>query len=188
MSAINEKHRLDFSDVVAASGTGTEAKQYVYDYISNGFEETALIYASDNLGIAYILGLGFNGADSDYELPHEYRVKDRAETTIYFSDEKEGLNFLKRAVVQEHAPVVHVDLYYLKDELSGQNKFWSSIPKEHNSHFMTVTGYDDEYIYLNDPTSHNSKNLMVDIPSFLKAWRATEDFDSFALGPYWQYI
>ena len=185
MAAMYQDPTLDFSDIVAASGAGTGARYWGGDFVSNGVDETALIYASENLGYLYNFGLGAGGVDSDYDLPHEYRIRDRASQVSSFRDKGEALTFLQSAVTAGYPVAVHLDMYYLRDAFAPQDPYWMSLPKMHNSHYMTVTGYDAENIYLNDPTSTGGKDLSIPSAAFLDAWAGTATLSSANLGPYW---
>ena len=100
------------------------------------------------------LGLGTNGVDSDYDLDLKYRFKNDAKSIEYFNGSDDALNFLKKAIASDNPLVVYLDIYYLVGPLRAQShcNFWEYVPQEHNGHYMLVTGYDQNNIFLNDPT------------------------------------
>ena len=68
---------------------------------------------------------------------------------------------------------------------------YAFVEAPHVDHYMTVTGYDDSYVYLNDPiekASGKGKDIPVSISGFLDAWKNgnSSSFDEGArIGPYW---
>ncbi len=187
MAAKYADQGIDFTDIVAYSDTGTDVRYWGGGFISNGVEESGLIIASKKLGFDYVFGLGKGGKDSDYDLDEPYRMKDEAKEVVYFNDDEEALQFLKKAIAMEKPLIVHLDMYYLVDAFRSQSPcdFWKFLPKEHASHFLTVTGFDKDKIYLNDPTCQGAKDMHIAASEFLKSWEATKDMPDANLGPYW---
>ena len=187
MAAKYKEPGLDFSDIVVYSDAGADVKYWGGGFISNHVEDASMIIASKNLGFEYVLGLGKDGVDSDYDLDLKYRFKDHAKSIEYFDGSVDALNFLKKAIASDNPPVVCLDMYYLVDPLGAQSPcgFWKYVPKKHNAHYMLVTGYDQNKIYLNDPTCSSAKNMGISISDFLTAWQSTKDLPDANLGPYW---
>lgn len=182
MLAKHADPNLSFSDVVAYSGVGTHAKFWPHvGQLNNGYMEGSIINAAKNLGYNLVLGIG-SGAKTD-------RFMEATSETKSFNSQNEALNYLKYVIASNTPVVVHLNLYYIKDDLDKVSKLWSERPHRHYSHFMVVTGYDGGHVYLNDPgepeTSLASESIILD--HFLEAWAkgADEAVEGARLGPYW---
>ena len=95
--------------------------------------------------------------------------------------------------------MVHLDIEYIREALIEYCPYWGDIfswqdaymSGVHIDHYMTVNGYDGDYVYLNDPTE-KEEDLGTDIPvpiaDFLDSWE-NGNHPSFAeeshIGPYW---
>jgi hypothetical protein len=84
--------------------------------------------------------------------------------------------------------LVHLDLYYITDDFAKISPNWAW-EKFHASHFMTITGYDENYVYINDPTDPDLaiKNMPASHKNFLEAWENGDNpqLKGHKLGPYW---
>jgi hypothetical protein len=176
---------LDFSDVVANSGQGSSAI-YVEetDLLDNVGPFKGLIQAASNLNAPFILGLGEGGQDSEGS-----KVKNKAVSVVYFSSGDEALDYLKRVIASDHPVEVYLDRYYVYDDLAPVSSWWESArKKEHGANWFTVTGYDTEHIYLNDPTdpTEAATNLPAKVENFRLAWEKTQELqEDPPIGPFW---
>jgi len=161
---------LDFADVVTYSGLGSNADpNSVIGIFDNDPYKRAIITAAQNLGYEY--GLGLKPDRETNSVIEDF--KNSASEIKYFKDEDEAFNYLKQIINSGKPVEVHLDVYYTIDDFRKNSDIWNTAwEKGHYSHFMTVTGYDNDYIYLNDPTDPDTtiKNIKTPIKNFLFAW------------------
>jgi hypothetical protein len=171
--------------VVAYSGIGTRAENTESGALTNGYKEASILHAADGLGYNYVLGVKTGGSANSYTADF---VRN-ASKEFRFMDEEEAYKKLKVIIDSGRPILVHLDSYYLYDELVNISNFWhNNWKKAHSSHFMVVTGYDQEYVYLDDPTEPDLtiKDMKVSLSNFLKAWFNGDLVTEGAqLGPYW---
>lgn len=188
---------IDFTDVVANSGFGTNALYIpAVNILSDGLFLQSIGYAAINQGFDYYLA-ALEGAriTDDFmasDLPKE------AKEVISLETEDEVFNLLKRLISSGIPVEVHLDCTFVKEALITHTSYWQTIfdyhetyLNKHADHYFVVTGYDQNFVYLNDPTEKKAgmgKNIPADISNFLEAW-ANGNHPSFELGagigPYW---
>jgi len=188
MLAMYDDPSLDFSDIVAYSGVGTKLANNGYTGLNNGIKENSIMTASENLGYDYTLGLLSGGAEST--MPHEYNFGAGSKEKKYFNDQIVAYFYLKRMLDSKKPVIVHIDTYYVWDDFAAFSTFWKdSWDEGHASHFIVMTGYDEEYVYFNDPTDPDlsKKNMPAKVENFLKAWQNGDhpSINSTRVGPYW---
>ncbi len=179
---------LDFTEIVAYSGIGVTAKNVVpFVGLTNDFQGNSIITGAENLGYNFVLGLLSRGKDSITN--SQFNFKESAKEFKCFSNKKEAAHYLKSIISSDKPVLVHLDLYYVADDFAKISPNWASWEKIHASHFMTVTGYDENYVYINDPTEHDLaiKNMPTSHKNFLEAWKngANPKLKGHKLGPYW---
>lgn len=177
---------LDFADVIAYSGLGSRA--YLNSMIGvfvNDPHKRSIITAAKNLGYEY--GLGVKSGEETNLIIEDF--KNSASEIRYFKDENEAFNYLKQVIDSGKPAEVHLDTYYVIDDFRKSSEIWTTAwEKGHFSHFMTVTGYDNNYVYLNDPTDPDTtiKNMKTPIKNFLLAWgNEGRTPIGLTLGSYW---
>ena len=178
---------LDFTEIVAYSGIGVTAKNVVpFVGLTNDFKANSIITGAENLGYNFGLGLLSGGKDSDNHF--QFNFKESAKEVKYFSNKEEATRYLKSIISSDKPVLVHLDLYYVTDDFAKISPNWAW-EKFHASHFMTVTGYDENYVYINDPTDPDLaiKNMPTSHKNFLEAWEngANPQLKGHKLGPYW---
>jgi len=215
MLALFDDPDLDFTEIVAYSGIGVTAKNIVpFIGLTNDFKGNSIITGAENLGYNFGLGLLSGGKDSISHLPPlpppppgtsppppppppppagsepptQFNFKESAKEVKYFSNKEEATRYLKSIISSDKPVLVHLDLYYVTDDFAKVSPSWAW-EKFHASHFMTVTGYDENYIYINDPTDSDLaiKNMPASHKNFLEAWEngANPQVKGHQLGPYW---
>jgi len=141
--------------------------------------------AAQLCGAGYIVGYGQGGGGG------EGWVKN-ADQVLVFESQDEAVDTLQQLIADGIAVQVHIDPYYVKDELSIYNPFWAGAT-ELGSHFVVVHGYDQQYVYYTDncPTDVTGGSDGVGLPlswgGFLAAWQATGDLPAdkhTRTGPY----
>ncbi len=215
MLALFDDPDLDFTEIVAYSGIGVTAKNLVPGRgLSNDFQGNSIITGAENLGYNFGLGLLSGGKDSINHLPPppppppdtsppppppppppagsepptQFNFKESAKEVKYFSNKEEATHYLKSIISSDKPVLVHLDLYYVTDDFAKISPSWAW-EKFHASHFMIVTGYDENYVYINDPTDPDLaiKNMPTSYENFLEAWEngANPQMEGHKLGPYW---
>ena len=171
---------ISFSDIVAYSGMGASAycaetpeMRSPYMLLTK-YGQSSMIQAAKNLNTEIGVGIKNGGTDSD-RFPSNLSLIDEASKIKYFTDEVEALEFIKYILSTEKPVMIYINLYYVRDEFAEQSEYWQRMPKQQISHFITVTGYDDENIYINDPTDNteNGKDLALSTGNFVLAWSET---------------
>ena len=189
MLALFDDPDLDFTEVVAYSGIGVTAKNIVPGRsLSNDFQGNSIMTGAENLGYDFELGLLSRGKDSIAN--SQFNFKESAKEFKCFSNKKEAAHYLKSIISSGKPVLVHLDLYYVTDDFAKISPNWAW-EKFHASHFMTVTGYDENYVYINDPTDSDLdiKNMPASYENFLEAWEngANPRMKGHKLGPYWMF-
>ena len=183
---------IDFMDVIVNSGIGTSALYIPQANILFGGSFLGSIgLAAKNQGFGYYI-VAFKGAQiTDNFLCPDF-PKD-AKQVIYTDSEEEAFNLLKRLISTDIPVEVHLDLFPIKEPMMAHTTWakYAFMEAPHVDHYMTITGYDDSYVYLNDPiekASGKGKDIPVNISGFLDAWKNgnSSSFDEGArIGPYW---
>jgi len=182
--------KIEFFDIIAASGIGIKAG-YIdsgeASVLGNGVGEACIILATDNLNTSFTLGLNENGNDSAPYYPPQLRFGNQAKEVVYFNDAEDAFAYLKYVVSSGNPVVVYLDCYYLYDDFVLASDFWkNSMEKDHYDHYMVVTGYDKDNIYLNDPTdpTEAAANIPAKLENFMQAWEKGSEVAQ-KLGPFW---
>jgi len=185
-----QEPEIEFCDIVAASGIGASAG-YVEDdgsvILGNGIGEACIILLANNLNTSFTLGLKDGGNDSASYYPSQLKFGSQAKEVIYFDDSEDSFAHLKSVVSSGNPVVVYLDCYYLYDDFALVSVFWeNSMEKDHYDHYMVVTGYDENNIYLNDPTdpTEAAENIPAKIENFMEAWEKVSEIAQ-KLGPFW---
>jgi len=186
MLALFDDLSLDLADVVAYSGVGSIADYDSRMGLNNAYKERSIIAASQNLGYSYIVGAKSGGKINSFMAD----FKSSASEVKNFKNEEEAFNHLKQIIDSGKPVEVHLDAYYVVDDFRKSSKFWvTDQKKEHFSHFMVVTGYDSNNVYINDPTDPNMnvKNMKATKANFFKAWENGDKTPGAQVGPYWMF-
>ncbi len=184
MLALYDDSSLDLADVIAYSGIGVAASYDSRAGLLNKYKEKSIILAAQNLGYDFVLGVKSGGKANS----HLASFTPSASKVKYFKDEEEAFNHLKQIIDSGKPAEVHLDIYYVIDDFRKISEMWvNSWDKGHYSHFMAVTGYDDNYVYINDPTDPDLgiKNMKTPVKNFLEAWKNGDKVTGAQLGPYW---
>lgn len=183
MIVMYDDSSLDFSDVIAYSGMGT-AINVGPDGLGVGYGLNGITNAADNLGYELALGIQDGGVvGSNFE-------SEEIEVTT-FNNQSEAFNCLANTIASDIPVMVHLNTYYVRDDLAKVTFKWAMNDKAHSSHFMVVTGYDiaSDCIYLNDMSGYTIEegvDMPVSIGSFLQAWEnAAYTTWGANNGPYW---
>ena len=180
---------LEFSDVIACCGVGTCAHiSLAGDLGGFGTGPHSIIATAENLGYGYIIGVARNGRTNDSPRSPEYSTfEGEAQRIEYFNTEDDAFNFLRRAIASNYPVMVVLDFHYVRNDLAKVSGDWEKMPEvAHGSHHFTVTGYDPDYVYLNDPTgTDKAVNLPVTVANFKSAWDVKEGLRLSDKGPYW---
>jgi hypothetical protein len=188
---------IDFTDVVANSGMAASTL-YVsgVNILTEGLFLWGIGLAAINQGFDYYIA-ALEGA----RITDDFMASDlpkKAKAVILLESEDEMFELLKRLISSDIPVEVHLDCNFIKDALITHTSYWKTILTYHETyldkhadHYFAVTGYDQNFVYLNDPTEKKAgmgKDIPVDISSFLEAW-ANGNHPSFELGagigPYW---
>lgn len=189
---------IDFSDVIANCGIATSAF-YVpeINLLLNGFEIGSIAVAAGNQGFDYYIA-ALKGAGLTDEFLAANLVED-AKQVISVNNEEEAFNLLKRLIASDIPVMAHLDINFIREDLIAHCPYWKSIfdwqdvhmGSTHIDHYMSVNGYDRDYVYLNDPTE-KQEDLGTDIPvsinAFLDSWENGNHpslGEESQIGPYW---
>ncbi|MDP7282020.1 MAG: hypothetical protein QF475_00035 [Candidatus Undinarchaeales archaeon] len=186
MLTLYDDSSLQFYDVIAHSGVGSNAKYDKRMGLYNNFRERSIIEAADNLGYDIHMVLREKGLARSKIL--DYNFENSTANIIYVADADEALHQLKLAISNKNPVEVNVDAFYLETTFANQSSFWEENKDgTHFSHFFVVSGYDSEFIYLQDPNEPGSKELKAPVVEFLTAWKngATSGVSGAHLGPFW---
>jgi hypothetical protein len=193
MVAQYELPSLSFADVIALSGAGTAAAVVESPetesgfLLTNGVWEASIGLVAGNLGADLIVASSVDGDVGDPFNPFGLHLRTLASEVWQFSSSQEALDTLRRVVAAGHPVEVHLNLLYVADDFAQQTDEWAG-RAEPASHYMTVTGYDEDSIYLHDPTevSSDGMNLATSVEHFLQAWEtAAQGPNMPPVGPLW---
>ena len=183
---------INFTDVIANSGIATSAL-YVpqVNILIDGFFLRSIGTAARNQGYDYYIA-AVKGAMITDDFVANDLPKD-AKQILSVESEDEAFELLKRLVSSDIPVMVHLDAFFIKEPLIAHTSYMKHVFlfEDHVDHYMTVTGYDDGFVYLNDPTEKAEgmgEDIPVDISGFLSAWKNGDhpSFDEGArIGPYW---
>jgi len=189
---------IDFADVIANSGYGTSALYIApANMLVEGYFLWSIGLAAGNQGFDYYIAALTGAAITDDflapDLPRE------AKQVFWMESEDEVFNLLKRLISSGIPVEVYLDCNFVKEALVANTSYWETIfnfhetylGSRHASHYFVATGYDESFVYLNDPTEKQAgmgKDIPVDISGFLSAWQ-NGNHPTFAeeerIGPYW---
>jgi len=182
---------IDFTDVIANSGIGSSAL-YIPEanILLDGFFLQSIATAARNQGFDYYVAALEGATITDNFLAPDFTKG--AKQVLSAESEDEAFDLLKRLISSNIPVEVHLDLFPIKKPMTSRT-YWAQyafMEAEHVDHYMTVTGYDERFVYLNDPvekTSSKGKDIPVDISSFLSAWKNGDhpSFGDAGVGPYW---
>lgn len=137
-----------------------------------------MVYATRNLGYSIIVGIAKDGRidPTHYPLPPQLinsvwkewdaeqlkvKIKDDAKRIEYFGDVNEAFDFLKRVIASGYPSLVKINWAILAN----------INPNLQISHHMVMNGYDERYVYLNDPGDPiKPRKLRFGIKHFKSAW------------------
>jgi len=184
---------LVFSDIVALSGMGSSALHLDYkempSMLTNAYADQGIVFMLNNLNAGFILGNKIGGNNSDPFHPAKLPFDENAAHQLTFESEEDALATLKSIVGSGRPVMVYLDLFYVHDDFAATSEFWRDfLGKDHASHYMVVTGFDADNLYLNDPTDPTpaAGDLSTSIENFMLAWENTTDIPNAPLlGPYW---
>jgi hypothetical protein len=184
MVVLYDDSSLDFSDIITYSGLGTTINVGPEGGLGVGYGLDGIINAADNLGYELALGILDGGiVGSNFE-------SEEIEVTT-FANKSEAFNNLANTISSGIPVMVHLNTYYIRDDLASVTFKWAMNDKAHSSHFMVVTGYDttSNCIYLNDMSGYTIEegvDMPVSIGHFLQAWEnAAYTTWGANNGPYW---
>ena len=185
-------------ETVSPAGIATSAF-YVpeINLLLNGFEIGSIAVAAGNQGFDYYIA-ALKGAGLTDEFLAANLVEE-AKQIISVNDEEEAFRLLKRLISSDTPVMVHLDINYIREDLISYCPYWKDIfdwqdthmASTHIDHYLSVNGYDQDFVYMNDPTERQD-DLGTDIPigitDFLVAWE-NGNHPSLAeeslIGPYW---
>ena len=185
---------ITFTDVVANSGIGASAL-YIpqVNLFMDGSFLRSIGLAARNQGYDYYIA-ALKGAQITDEFFARDLPKD-AKQVVSVESEDEAFKLLKRLISSDIPVEVHLDTFPIKEPLSTYTSYWKGVfefeGSRHVDHYMTVTGYDERFVYLNDPTEKvggKGKDIPVDRSDFLLAWKNGNNpsfDDDCRIGPYW---
>ena len=185
---------IDFSYVIASSGLGASA---VYipeiNLMMNGYSIGCIGNAAVNQGFEYYI-VALEGATITDEFFASNLAADATEI-ITLGNEAEAIDLLERVISAGIPVMVHLDITYIKEAMIANTSYMQFVfafaGEGHIDHYMTVSGYDGEFVYLNDPTEKvdgMGKDIPVAIADFLDAWENGNNIylePSSRIGPYW---
>jgi hypothetical protein len=146
-----------------------------------------MVNVANSINSRFGIGYAEYGSDSDPFNPNQIRFGDHAAEVHLFRSSDEALNFLKNILASGSPVVVFLNTGPVSVDFADVSDFWSTRSGDVSGHYMTVTGYDEKYIYLNDPTEPEgtAKDLPTSIENFLKAWEETFSPEVGSSGPFW---
>lgn len=173
---------IDTPEIIASAGLG--APIFCDSYSKNlrvmeHYTVDVHTTSMNNFGISWVVGYTQDGHHGSY--------LDGASAKLVYPSEN-ALIYLKAVLNSNRTIQVHIDLHYLE----SYNLKFQDMP-EGSSHFMVVTGYDENNIYLSDTYLGDTANdqftdMPVPVNTFLSAWEhggdINEGFD-LQTGPYW---
>lgn len=194
MLAKFKDNEINFMDVIANSGIGTSAFYISQaNLLMNGQEIGTIGIAAVNQGYDYYIA-ALEGA----QLTDEFfaaNLPEDAKQVLPIQSEDEAFILLRRLISSGIPVMVHVDISFIKEPLikytSYMKYIFEFIGSNPVDHYFTVTGYDDAFVYLNDPTEKAAgmgKDIPVGISGFLDAWENGNNplfNEDTRIGPYW---
>ena len=185
---------ITFTDVIANSGVATSAVYMApMNLLMNEFSIGSMGVAAGNQGFDYYLA-ALKGAQLTDEFFAADLVTDARQPLAMDSGE-EAFELLKKLISSDIPVMVHLDISYLKDELSSQSSYLGDVFRFSGpgdvDHYMVVTGYNQDTIYLNDPTEPapgKGKDIQVAVSGFMSAWENGNSpslNEDARIGPYW---
>jgi hypothetical protein len=200
MLAKYNDNSLDFPDVVANSGMANSAIYYSgVNILSEGLFLWGVGLAAINQGFDYYIAAQEGAVIADDTMSKD--LPEEAEEVVWLESEEELFTLLKRLISSDIPVEVHLDCTNIQQELVTYTSYWEVIFEftqtylnKDNDHYFVVTGYDQDFVYLNDPTEPQAgmgKDIPVTTEHFLEAW-ANGNHPSFELGagigPYWMFF
>ena len=192
MLAKFEDSNINFTDVVANSGIGASALYIPQaNILLDGSFLGSIGAAARNQGFDYYI-VAVKGARITDDFLASDLPKD-AKQVLSVESEDEAFELLKRLISSDVPVMVHFDLSPIKEPMVAHTSWarYAFLEMDHVDHYVTVTGYDESLVYLNDPTEKaagKGEDIPVDISGFLDAWK-NGDHPSFdegsRIGPYW---
>lgn len=184
---------LDFADIIALSGSGSSALHLNFSempsMLISPYMDQSVVFMIKNLNAKFALSCKAGGTGSDSFQPAELPFEENASDLVLFNSKEEAYETLKRVVGTGSPVVVYLNMYYVYDDFTGVSEYWlESLSRDHASHYMVVRGYDEKYIYFNDPTdpTEAADKLFASVDNFIQAWEMTGSIDNAPpLGPYW---
>jgi len=184
---------IDFTDVVANSGIGASAL-YIpqVNILTDGSFLESIQMSARNQGFDYYL-IAEKGAMITDDFMCADLPKD-AKQVLWVENRDAAFELLKRLISTDIPVEVHLDLYPIREPLTKHTSYMQTIfnymGARHADHYFTVTGYDDSFVYLNDPTEKAAgmgKDIPINISGFLSAWVGSDPSmaASDRIGPYW---
>ena len=178
---------IDAPEVFASAGLG--APIICDTYIENrnlrpcaGFVAYLQIRSMKSYGLQWV---DVYAEDEFSEFLDDPYLEDASGKIAHLVEDNLALSYLK-AVLHSGRPVqVHLDLYYL----DNYNLKLQDFP-EGSSHFMVITGYDENNIYLSDTYAVESnkdefKDMAVPTETFMDAWYHGGTINEGDQGPYY---
>jgi hypothetical protein len=188
---------IDFSDFLGCTGWCPRGfympnKPVGLKFSDPNDRQAGIVYATRNLGYSMIVGIAKYGRINPTNTPPQVvnnafaqwdpeqikvNVKDAAKKIEYFNDEDEAFDFLKRAIASGYPVEVKINLIHL----------YQNNPNLQISHHMVVNGYDEKYVYMNDPNDPDKPaKLKFGIQLFKSAWsNIKEPMQPANNGPLW---
>jgi len=170
---------VTYADCVARSGFGTtagwgivsKATGHALSPIPRALTQGAQVDLSRLYGVGYRVGYGKGEVWKPGLLT-------AAEGRTLFSSADEAVLALKTLIAASTPVQVHLDMYYVWDEVAAVYPLWTPGVKSHGSHFGVVVGYDADHVYITDngpegPSGEPGEDMPVLWDNFLMAWRET---------------
>jgi len=188
-----EHPELDFTDIIALSGTGSSALHDDFPdmqpILISPYMDQCIVFMADNLGADYALGHLAGGTASDIFQPADLPFEENAASRYLFRDEDEALDALKRVIGSGQPAAVYINMFHVYEDFTRDSRYWKDfLEKEVASHYLVVKGFDEENIYFNDPTdpTESAGALSAGTENFMQAWEDTANIpDAPSLGSFW---
>jgi len=140
--------------------------------------------------VARLCGAGYAVASGG--APAGSTIYTNADSVVKLKGQAAAMDALKTRIAAGSPVQVHLDMYYVWEEVASQEPVWQTRTKAHVSHFVVVHGYDTSNVYFadNGPIAQfgpNSENVRVSWTAFLLAWgkAGTVDRGALGTGPYY---
>lgn len=198
MLAAYADNTIDLPEVIASSGYGVNG-YYIEpaNMLVDGLFLWSIGQSAQHLGFDYYVSAQKGGAITNDFISE--KLAGGAEQILWMNDGDASFDLLKRLISSGIPAEVYLDCVLIREDLTARPSYWDIIynyldnytDSAHTSHYFAVTGYDAEYVYVNDPTEPNediAKDIPIDIGNFMEAWKNGNHL-SFAeeerVGPYW---